>query len=43
MYSEMSFSGFSASRKSIWAMIRLAWSSSTGRPRKMMLSLSRRE
>ena len=43
MYSEMSFSGSSAARNSIWAMIRLAIWSSIGVPRKMMFSLSSRE
>src|SRR3972149_4018771 len=39
----MSFSGFSASRKSIWAMTTEAWWSSIDSPRKITLSLSRRE
>jgi hypothetical protein len=39
----MSFSGFSASRNSICAMMRFATSSFTVEPRKMTLSLSRRE
>src|SRR4030042_5447957 len=39
----MSFSGFSASRKSIWAMTTEAWWSSIVSPRKITLSLSRRE
>jgi hypothetical protein len=39
----MSFSAFSDSRNSICAMIRLAIVSSTGWPRKMMLSFRRRE
>ena len=43
MYSEISFSGSSEARNSIWAMIRLATWSSMGVPRKMMFSLSSRE
>src|SRR2546422_434416 len=39
----MSLSGSSASRKSIWAMTRLASSSSMNVGKKMMRSLSRRE
>src|SRR6187399_2211413 len=43
MYSRMSRSGSSASRKSICAMTRFAMLSSIEVPMKMMLSLSRRE
>src|SRR5438876_3982718 len=42
MYTEMSFSGSSDSRCSSWATIRLAIWSSTGVPRKMIRSFSRR-
>jgi hypothetical protein len=41
MYSEISFSGSSAARNSIWAITRLATLSSMGVPRKMMFSLSK--
>ena len=43
MYSEMSFSGSSEARNSIWAMIRFATWSSMGVPRKMMFSFRSRE
>ena len=43
MYRLMSRSGFSDSRWSIWAQIRLAVMSSIGVPMKMMFSFSRRE
>jgi hypothetical protein len=43
MYRLMSFSGFSASRKSIWATITLATWSSIPPTRKITRSLSNRE
>ena len=43
IYNEISFSGSSAARKSIWAMTKFATLSSIGVPRKIMFSLSSRE
>ena len=43
MYSEMSLSGFSLSRNSSWATMRLAIWSLTGPTRKITRSFSRRE
>jgi hypothetical protein len=43
MYMAISFLGFSDSRKSSWAQIRLAIPSSTGPVRKMIRSFNRRE
>jgi hypothetical protein len=42
MYSQMSLSASSPSRKSIWAQMMLATSSLTSLPRMMMRSLSSR-